>query len=811
MKVGHLRSFRTQMRRNPPPVAGMNHAPLAVALHNLHILNPSASLTVSRYTYANLRPHPGRIYPVTLPPSPLVRASRTRRISSSIGRLLLPGALALALPRPAQAQSVAEIQVTPETLTLAVGARQTLFATAYDRQGNLIPNARFTFWSSDTTVAKVGREGTVMGIRPGLAKVEARIRGFQASTAVLITGAGGVGDTASSAGGRGTTILTLEPATATLLPGESLLLQARPVREDGSTAPAGRVLWKALHPEVAAVDSSGLVIAVAPGRTIIQAAAAGGLMATAAVEVAAAEIALARSRLVLGPGETDTLRILVPGQGNRELRGGIRWQTSDTGVVRVGPTGIVTARVPGRAEVVAAGFGQERRAGVLVHREPSTLVVTPRPAAGPLQLPVRAVRKVSVVAEAADSTPIPEARVQWAIADTGVIAYDREKGELTGRALGTTTLTARVQGFDPVVWTVQVIPGILALDRRRLGIGMGERDSLRAQLVDESGKPMGAPADLAWSSSAAEVLQVSGNGVLDGLRPGRATVTAAAPWGKSTTADVFVVADLFLASNRGGKPGIYQLRSGVADTLRPVLADSFAHIQPALSPDRTRIAFSSNRDGSYDLYLMDADGGNPRRITTDPGREGEPAWTPDGSRLIYTSTPIGEQSQLYVLRPDGRPPQALTGMPGAHHSPAISADGRSLAFVSTRDGNQEIYLMPVDGGAARRITRTGQRDSQPRFLPNGDLIYVVERGKGSRLVRLAGTEGEPQTVLETDEPIGGLAVSRDGRRIAYVVGRLTDAAKGKARFRLFVRSLAAEATPAQVTLRPGEQVLSPAF
>jgi TolB protein len=166
---------------------------------------------------------------------------------------------------------------------------------------------------------------------------------------------------------------------------------------------------------------------------------------------------------------------------------------------------------------------------------------------------------------------------------------------------------------------------------------------------------------------------------------------------------------------------------------------------------------------------------------------------------------------LYTLRPDGRPAQALTTGPGGNHSPAISANGRQLAFVSTRDGNQEIYLMPVDGGAPRRVTSTGQRDSQPRFLPNGDLIYVVERGKGSRLVRVAAAEGEPETVLETEEPIGGLAVSRDGRRVAYVVGRLTDARKGKAQFRLFVRPLAADATPAQVTLRPGEHVLSPAF
>ena len=729
-----------------------------------------------------------------------------------IARLPLLAGCLPALVTPLRAQTVAEVQVTPETMTLGVGQRQTVFATAYDRRGNLIPNASFTFWSSDTTVAKVGKGGAIVGVTPGLAKVEARIQGQRASIAILIRETGPSADTATPS--RDGIILTLEPGSATLLPAETMVFEPRALREDGGPAPMGRVRWKSLRPEVAAVDSAGLVVAVSPGRTIIQATSTGGRMATAPVEVAAAEIALSETRILLGPQEIDTIRVIVPGQGGRPVRGGIQWHTSDSSVVRVGPTGLVSGVAPGRAEIAALGFGQERRVTVLIHRELSTLVVTPRPNAGAIQLPLRASRRVTVIAEAADSTPIPEARVIWVTGDTSLISYDPAKGEVAGRALGTTTLTARVQGFDPIEWTVQVVPGTLALDRRRVALGLGERDSLRASLLDQDGKPLGPASDLEWRSDPDAVVRVSPGGIIDGLRAGRAVVTAAAPWGKNATADVFVVEDLFLTSNRGGKFGIYQIRSAVRDTMKPVLADSFDNIQPALSPDRTRVVFSSNRGGSYDLYLMDVDGRNLRRLTTDPGTEREPAWTPDGSRIVYTGIPQGAQAQLHVLRPDGHPPQALTAGPGSNQAPAVSADGQTLAFVSTRDGNQEIYLMPIEGGEARRVTRTGQRESHPRLLPGGDLVFATERGgrsRGSRVLRLEGAAGVGATVVETDEPIGGLAVSRDGQRIAYVVGQLTDAARRRTQFSLFVLPLAPGAVTVPVTLRPGEQVLSPAF
>ncbi len=234
---------------------------------------------------------------MTLLPNRPVRPIRAPRLHRLIGRLplcLLGGLIAAS---PSRAQTVAEVQVTPETMTIGVGERQSLFATAYDRQGNIIPSARFTFWSSDTLVAKVGKEGAVVGVSPGLAKIEARVQGRRATMAILITGNGLPKDTGALPSGA---ILSLEPGSATLLPGERLAMEPRAVRDDGTPVPPGRVSWKSLQPEVAAVDSTGLVVAVARGHTIIQATSS-GLMATAQVEVASAELALSRIRVVLGP------------------------------------------------------------------------------------------------------------------------------------------------------------------------------------------------------------------------------------------------------------------------------------------------------------------------------------------------------------------------------------------------------------------------------------------------------------------------------------------------------------------------------
>ena len=711
----------------------------------------------------------------------------------------------LGVPTSGAAQVAQEVQVTPETMTLGVGERQPIFAAAYDRRGNLIASAKFTFRSSDTAIARVSGDGAVQGVAPGLAKIEAGLQGRRASVAVLITGAASGQPGAVAAG----TLLRLEPPAAVLLPGESVRLEPRAAGADSAPPLLGRVSWKSLKPEVATVDSGGVVRGVSPGKSIVQVTTAAGLMATAAVEVEPSEIVLAASGEVLGPEESETLHVRVPAQNNREITDGLEWRSADTAVAVVGPAGVVQARGPGRTEIAVLGFGQERRTTLRVHRLPQTLVVSPKPAAEAIQVPLRGTRKFAAVAEAADSTPIPEAKISWELGDSVHAGFDPATGVLTARDTGTTTLTARLAGFEPVVWHVQVVPGLLRLDRQRVGIRPGERIRLQAVLTGDGETRIG-PAVVTWSSDRPEVVGVEA-GELRGLSPGHAVVTATAPWGAKVAADVYVTAELVVASDRGGSFGLYQLRADRPDTLLPLLVDGAANIQGVRSPDRTRIAFSSNRAGSYDLYVMDVDGGDPRRITVDPGPEDEPVWTPDGRRIIYVAAAPGGVPQLVSNRPDGTDPVPITHSAGGNRSPAVSPDGRRVAFVSTRDGDPELYEMELTGGEARRLTKSSDRESSPRYLPSGDLLFIVDKGGGARLMRLAAGATSATQLLRIDQPVLALDVSRDGERIAYVAGKLAEPGKRQSKLTLRVQALAAGSTPLLVPLRPGEQVLSPSF
>ncbi|MGH9970749.1 MAG: Calx-beta domain-containing protein [Pyrinomonadaceae bacterium] len=134
-----------------------------------------------------------------------------------------------------------------------------------------------------------------------------------------------------------------------------------------------------------------------------------------------------------------------------------------------------------------------------------------------------------------------------------------------------------------------------------------------------------------------------------------------------------------------------------------------------------KIAFASDRDGNFEIYVMDADGGGQTSLTENPGEDYCPAWSPDGQRLAFVSTRDGN-AEIYVVNSDGTGQTRLTNNTASDLAPAWSRDGSQIGFVTNRDGNDEIYVMNADGSNQTNLTNNPGDDASFSFSPNGLMI-----------------------------------------------------------------------------------------
>jgi Tol biopolymer transport system component len=149
---------------------------------------------------------------------------------------------------------------------------------------------------------------------------------------------------------------------------------------------------------------------------------------------------------------------------------------------------------------------------------------------------------------------------------------------------------------------------------------------------------------------------------------------------------------------------------------QPLTEGSWDDIDPTWSPDGQQIAFASNRDGSRQLYIMQADGGEPRRVTQGVSQiGGRNDWSPDGQKLAFYAGPRGDRD-IYVVDIHDQSIDKLTDG-GDNLAPSYSPDGQWITFTSYRDGNNEIYIMRLDGSEIIRLTFDSRSDWQPRWGP----------------------------------------------------------------------------------------------
>src|SRR5881396_1419520 len=593
-------------------------------------------------------------------------------------RCVLLGTLGLLLPTALVAQSVAEVQVAPPSVTIRVGERTGLLATAFDRIGNVIPTVRIIWSSNNVNIAKVDNNGTVTGVANGVAIIEARVGARRGQAAIQVTGGSapappppappgappppppaGPDPYAGQPPGSGpAAALRLEPGVVYLLASENTRVSPRALRQDGSPAAPVVVAWTSLRPDVASVDQSGNVVALAPGQGTIQATAAGGLTATAPVVVQQAEFTVREgSPLMLSPGEVDTLHVVVATQNNRTVNPLVlQWASSDQSVARVSLAGVVTAAGPGKATLSVSGLLQSKSIEVSVHQVVAKLLVRPT-ARDEVQVALTGSAKFEAQALTAENAPVPEAPMRWTVTDPGIASFDPQTGTLTGRAVGKTQLTVRGPSAGlSVAWNVSVIAGSPKFTQPRIGLGLNQRHTLRVNYADDQGNVLGPASNLTWSSDNPQVAAVGEDGTVSGTGYGHARITAAAPGGKNAAADVYVVGEIIVASSRtAGKFQLYAAERSNLAQLTKLTSDTSSASDPAFSPDGSRIAYVSQRDGNAEIYVMNADGTGAVRVTNDPQADGRPAFTPDGQAIVFHSSrpaPAGKQ-QIWTVNLDG--------------------------------------------------------------------------------------------------------------------------------------------------------------
>jgi Tol biopolymer transport system component len=156
------------------------------------------------------------------------------------------------------------------------------------------------------------------------------------------------------------------------------------------------------------------------------------------------------------------------------------------------------------------------------------------------------------------------------------------------------------------------------------------------------------------------------------------------------------------------------------------LPSTRVEINPAYSPDGKRVVFHSTRSGKPGLWVGDASGANAADLfVPQRGHAGSPSWSPDGQTIVFDWNDTGRY-QIYAVRAAGGKPHRLTNDPASDTIPNWSADGKWIYFTSTRSGRPEIWKIPASGGAAVQVTRNG--GTLPRESPDGRFVYYLKNG-----------------------------------------------------------------------------------
>jgi Tol biopolymer transport system component len=234
-----------------------------------------------------------------------------------------------------------------------------------------------------------------------------------------------------------------------------------------------------------------------------------------------------------------------------------------------------------------------------------------------------------------------------------------------------------------------------------------------------------------------EIFTVRPNGT--GLK--RLTDNLVDEWGPKWSPDGTKIA---FSSHRDGNGEIYVMDRTGLDVTRLTENDASDAV-PAWSPDGSQIAFASSRDDptdlDHDLFVMDADGDNVTKVVGSPRTEANPSWSPDGRRIVFDRADF-----IFTVRSDGTDPKKLTSRRRMLASnPSWSHHGRHILFQAqtSEEKGMDVFLMKRDGSNKRALISTKKEEQNPTWSPNDRRIAFTNHWRvatakrdGSRPVTL---------------------------------------------------------------------------
>jgi Tol biopolymer transport system component len=198
--------------------------------------------------------------------------------------------------------------------------------------------------------------------------------------------------------------------------------------------------------------------------------------------------------------------------------------------------------------------------------------------------------------------------------------------------------------------------------------------------------------------------------------------------------------------------------------LKRVTHNSSNNGRPAWSPDGSKLVFQTDRDGNFEISVMSVDG-ELVQLTDDPADDLEPDWSPDGSRIAFSSNRAGMR-HIYVANADGSSPTQITAADADDNEPAWSRDGKRIAFVRTMEGDKEIYVVNADGSNESRLTSNPGVDMSPNWSPDGRIFFTSKRD-GRIEIYAMNSDGSAVSRFTT---MGAKSAvwSPDGSKVAFI-------------------------------------------